>query len=164
MALLEKWNSATELERLRHEFDELFDQFGFHRRGFAPEWQSAMTHPAIESFADGDQFTVRVELPGIDPKAVDIKVARGVLTIKGSREEKQETKKRDFYRREIRYGSFERSIPLPEGMKSEDLKATYRDGVLQLTAPMPKEAVAKEVKVQIESEPEKKPGAEKKSA
>ena len=52
---------------------------------------------------------------------------------------------------EVRYGSFERSIALPEGIKAEDLKATYRDGVLELSAPMPKESVPKEVKIQIEA-------------
>ena len=157
MALLEKWNPSRELERLRHEFDDLFERFGFERGGLLKEWQSASLRPAIESFIDGDKFTVRVELPGIDPKDVDVKVAGGVLTVKGSREEKQETKKRDFFHREFRYGSFERAITLPEGIKAEDLKATYHDGVLELTASMPKEALPKEVKVQIQSGESKKP-------
>ena len=101
---------------------------------------------------------------GVDPKDVDIKVAGSVITVKGSREEKHETEKRDFYRREFRYGSFERSITLPEGMKAEDLKATFHDGVLELTAPMPKEALPKEVKVQIQSGEAKKPDGDKKAA
>jgi len=74
------------------------------------------------------------------------------------------TKKRDFYRREFSYGSFERSITLPEGMKAEDLKATFHDGVLELTAPMPKEALPKEVKVQIQGGEAKKPEVDKKAA
>jgi HSP20 family protein len=77
-------------------------------------------------------------LPGVDSKDVDIKVSSGVVTVKGAREEKHETKKHDFFRREFRYGSFERAITLPEGRKAEDLKATYHDGVLELTALMPK--------------------------
>jgi len=84
-----------------------------------------------------------------------------LLTIKGSREEKSETNKADYLRREIRYGSFERSISLPEGIKADDLKATYRDGVLELAAPMPKEAILKEVKIQVQAP---KGNAEKKSA
>ena len=151
MALLQKWNPSKELERLRHEFDELFERFGFERGGLFKNWQSASMRPAIESYVDGDQFTVRVDLPGVDPKNVDVRVAGGVLTVKGSREEKHETEKRDFFEREFRYGSFARSIMLPEEMKAEDLKATYHDGVLELTAPMPKEALPKEVKVQIQS-------------
>ncbi len=71
------------------------------------------------------------------------------MTIKRSREEKTESKKADFMKREIRYGSFERSLTLPEGIKAEDLKANYHDGVLELSAPMPKEALPKEVKIQI---------------
>ena len=155
MALLEKWSPSRELERLRHEFDDLLERFGFDRGPFK-EWQSTSLRPAIESYVDGDKLTVRVELPGIDPKDVDIKVAGGVLTVKGSREEKHETKKADFFQREFRYGSFERAITLPDGIKAEDLKATYHDGVLELTAPMPKEALPKAVKIQIQSGEAKK--------
>jgi HSP20 family protein len=150
MALLEKWGPSRALEKLRQEFDNLLERFPFGHGGLLKEWQSTSLRPPIESFVDGDKFTVRVDLPGIDPKNVDIKVASGVLTVKGSREEKHETKQRDFHRSEIRYGSYERAITLPEGMKAEDLRATYRDGVLELTAPMPKEAVPKEVKLHIE--------------
>ena len=156
MALLEKWNPSRELGRLRHEFDDLIERFGFERGGLFKEWQSTSMRPPIESYVDGDNFCVRVELPGFDPKDVDVKVASGVLTVKGSREEKHETKKRDFFHREFHYGSFERSITLPEGMKAEDLKANYHDGLLELTAPMPKEALPKEVKVQIQSGESKK--------
>jgi HSP20 family protein len=160
MALMEKWSPLRELQRLRQEFDDLFEQGGVFK-----EWQSTSMRPAIESYVDGDKFTVRVELPGVDPKDVEVKVAGGVLTVKGSREEKQETKKRDFLRREFRYGSFERAITLPEGVKAEDLKATYHDGVLELTAPMPKEALPKEVKIQIQHGGEaKKPDGDKKAA
>ncbi|MGD0291593.1 MAG: Hsp20/alpha crystallin family protein [Candidatus Binataceae bacterium] len=163
MALLEKWNPSRDLERLRHEFDDLLQRFGFEQGGVFKELQSTSLRPAIESYADGDKFIIRVELPGVDPKDVDIKVAGGVLTVKGSREEKHETKKPDFYRREFRYGSFERSMTLPEGMKAEDLKATFHDGVLELTSPMPKEALPKEVKVQIQGGEAKKPEADKKT-
>jgi len=155
MALLEKWNPSRELDRIRREFDNLLEKVGFEREGsFFKDWESLSLKPALESFIDGDKFTVRIELAGVDPKNVDIKVTEGVLTVKGSREEKTETKKRDFFRREIRYGAFERSVSLPEGMKAEDLKATYHDGILELSGPMPKESAPKEVKIQIEAKKE----------
>jgi HSP20 family protein len=169
MALLERWRASRDLDRFRSEFDDLLERFGFDRdwlsrwpfeRGFFGEREPAPTRPAIESYVEGGKFIVRTDLPGIDPKDVDIKVVGDMLTIKGSREEKRETKKTDYFRREIRYGSFERSLPLPEGIKAEDLKATYHDGVLELSAPMPKEAVPKEVKIQVEGSTaaaEKKP-------
>lgn len=157
MGLLERWRPSKELDRFRSEVDDLFERFGFDRdwfgrlpsREFFADWQRS-ARPAIETRVEDNKFMVRADLPGIDPKDVDIKVVGDVLTIKGSREEKHETKKADYFRREIRYGSFERSISLPEGIKAEDLKATYHDGVLELAAPMPKEAIPKEVKIQVE--------------
>jgi len=73
------------------------------------------------------------------------------LNVRAKRQEERETRKRDFLRREIRYGRSEYSTDLPKGLKAEDLKASYKDGVLELTAAMPKELLPKQVKVQIES-------------
>jgi HSP20 family protein len=161
MALLDRWKPSHELEQFRSEFDNLLERFGFRDwpllrpfdRKFFGEAES--TRPAMESCIEESRFIVRTDLPGIDPKDVEIKVVGGVLTIKGAREEKRESKKADYMRREIRYGSFERSMTLPEGIKAEDLKATYHDGVLELSAPMPKEAAPKEIKIQVEGAPKK---------
>ncbi len=170
MGLLEKWKPARELERFRSEFDDLMEKFGFERdwlrfpfgREFFSEMEAIPKRPAIETRVEDGKLIISADLPGIDPKDVDIKIVGDMLTIKGSREEKRETKKADYLRREIRYGAFERSLRLPEGIKAEDLKAIYRDGVMELTAPMPKEAVSKEVKIQVEAPngtPEKKAAA-----
>lgn len=163
MAWLERWKPSRELDYFRREFDELFERFGFEHKSFG-DWEGAPSRPVIESYVEGDKFVVRTDLPGIDPKDVDIKVVGDMLTIKGKREEKSETKKTDYYRREVRYGSFERAITLPEGIKAEHLKATYHDGVLELTAPMPQEAAPKEVKIQVEAQGPRKVEAEKKAA
>jgi HSP20 family protein len=160
MGLIEKWRASRELDGFRREFEDMLERFGFDRdwfgrfpfdREFFGPREAIASRLAIESCVEDGKFIVRTDLPGVDEKNVDIKVVGNVLTIKGSREEKRETKKADFFRREIRYGSFERSISLPEGIKAEDLKATYREGVLELSAPMPKEAAPKEVKIQVES-------------
>jgi HSP20 family protein len=165
MALLEKWNPSRDLEHFRHEVDDLLEKFGLERGAFSKDWESfAALRPALESYVEGDKFVVRMELPGIKPEEFDIKVTGGVLTVKGSREQKDESKKSNFRRREIRYGSFERSISLPQGIKAEDLKATCRDGILELTAAMPKEAAPKEVKVQVEGHGEKKETGSKKAS
>jgi HSP20 family protein len=148
MGFLEKWSPSTDLERLRHEFDDLLERFGFDRGEFKT-WPTGSNRPAIESSVDGDKFVVRVDLPGVDPKNIDVKVVNGILTVKGTREEKRESDKASVFRREIRYGSFERAISLPEGIKAENLKA------------MPKEAVPASVKIQVE---EKKPESARKAA
>lgn len=161
MGFLEKWSPSGDIERLRHEFDDLLGHFGFDRPEFKA-WPTPSNHPAIESSIDGDKFVVRVDLPGVDPKNIDVQVVNGILTVRGTREEKRESDKASVFRREIRYGSFERAISLPEGIKAENLNAVHHDGVLELTAPMPKETAAKTVKIQVEEK--KAEGSGKKAA
>ena len=155
MSRLIEWNPFKELERMRGDFDQLLDRFR------TPGWLSAeleteTVRPRIESFVEEGKLTVRADMPGIDPKDIEVNVSGDMLTVRGKREEKKETKKRDFLQREVRYGSYEYSTTLPKGIKAEDVKASYRDGVLELTAGMPKELAPKEVKVQVETgEPKK---------
>ena len=169
MALLDKLRQSKELERFRQEMDDLLERFSFGRdwfRGFPFDREffggrePAPARPAVETRVEDGKLIIRTDLPGIDPKDIEIKVVGDVLTIRGQREDKRENSNADYFTREIRYGSFERSIPLPDGVKAEDLKASYRDGVLELTAPMPKEAAPKEVKIQVEGSDT---GSEKKS-
>lgn len=97
----------------------------------------------VEEMVDGNTLVVRAGLPGIDPeKDVDVTVTDGVLTIKGERQEKKEHKEKDSYRSEFRYGSFVRRIPLPTGVKQDDVTAAYKDGVLEVRAPMPEQVQA----------------------
>lgn len=97
----------------------------------------------VEEMVDGNTLVVRAELPGIDPdKDVDVTVADGVLSIRAERQEKKEHKDKDSYRSEFRYGSFMRRVPLPSGVQQDDVSASYKDGVLEVRAPMPDQAQA----------------------
>jgi HSP20 family protein len=90
----------------------------------------------VEQYMEGDSMVVRAELPGIDPEQdLDVSVADGMLQIKAERQEKSERKAKNSYRSEFRYGSFNRSIPLPPGAREEDITAQYKDGVLEVRAP-----------------------------
>jgi len=162
MARLVEWNPFKEIERLRSEFDRVLDRF----RGPAEleEFEDKLVRPRIESFVEDGKLTVRADMPGIDPKEIEVKVTGNTLYVKGKREEKKETKKRDFLRREVHYGSYEYSTSLPEGIKAEDVKAAYKDGVLELVAPLPKELAPKEVKVQVEAAEPKKAEVKEKTA
>jgi HSP20 family protein len=94
----------------------------------------------VEEFIDGDTLVVRAELPDIDPdKDVELSIASGVLHIQAHREEKTEKKGTDVYRSEFRYGSFVRNVTLPEGVNDEDVTASYKDGILEIRAPMARE-------------------------
>lgn len=95
----------------------------------------------VEEVVDGNTLVVRAELPGIDPeKDAEITVSDGALTIKAERQEKKEQKDKDSYRSEFRYGSFFRRVPLPDGVQESDVKASYKDGVLEVRAPIPEQA------------------------
>lgn len=108
----------------------------------------ASTGPApirVEEFVDGKTLVVRAEMPGVDPdKDVEITIDNGYLRIRAERQEKEEHKEKGRFRSEFRYGSFSRSIPLPDGVKEEDIKATYTDGVLEVRTPLPEEAAQPE--------------------
>jgi HSP20 family protein len=94
----------------------------------------------LEEFLDGDTCVIRAELPGIDPeKDVDITVAEGILHIQAHREERSEEEQPSGYRSEFRYGSFERGIRLPEGATEADVKASYKDGILEVRVPVARE-------------------------
>lgn len=101
----------------------------------------------VEEFHDGGDLVVRVELPGIDPDHdVEVSVHDGMLHIEGRREERSEQKEKGGYRSEFRYGGFVRDVALPTGVKEEQVKASYTDGILEVRMPLgagPKEAPAK---------------------
>jgi HSP20 family protein len=96
----------------------------------------------LEEFIDGDTCVIRAELPGIDPeKDVEISVSDGVLHVSATREERSEEERPDGYRSEFHYGRLARNIRLPEGATEADVTATYKDGILEVRVPAPKEAV-----------------------
>jgi HSP20 family protein len=142
--------ALKDIGQLRREFDEVFERLLGRQPAAAPA-HAAM--PSIESFLDKDSLVVRADLPGIDPKDVEVSVIGNSLVIRGKRESSKQQSGRDYYHREISYGSFERSIVLPEGVKADQIKASYKNGVLELNAPLAKPAPARKVPIAIESEP-----------
>lgn len=99
----------------------------------------------VEEFVEGKTLVVRAEMPGVDPdKDVEITIADGYLNIRAERQEKEEQRDKGSYRSEFRYGSFSRSVLLPEGTKEEDIKASYTDGVLEVRTPLPESATGTE--------------------
>lgn len=95
----------------------------------------------VEHFTDDRSVVVRAEMPGIDPdKDVEVTVEDGALHIRAERREEEEKSERNFRRRELRYGSFARTVPLPEGVDEDAITATYNDGILEVRAPLPPEA------------------------
>jgi len=105
--------------------------------------------PAVESFLRGDELVVRADLPGIDPKDLELAVEGTRLTIKGERKKVEEEKRANEFYREVSYGRFERSVALPDGVDPDTVKAAYHDGVLEITMKAPKDFVAKKVPITV---------------
>jgi HSP20 family protein len=134
--------------------DDLFARFfGDWERETAPWWRiSEGFAPPLECAVEDNQCVVKADLPGIDPKDLEISVLGNQLTIKGERKARQEQKERDYWQREVRYGAFERTITLPEGVKADEVKASYRDGVLEITMPCPPTMRAKKIPIEAKGE------------
>lgn len=104
--------------------------------------------PAVDMYEDKDNVVVETQLGGIDPEKVDISIENNVLTIKGESEKKSEVDDKNYYRKEIRRGSFYRSIPLPTKVDGETASAVNEDGVLKITVPKAPEVKPKTIKIQ----------------
>jgi HSP20 family protein len=148
MRALAPWKPFRELSTLHDDIDELFSRF-FGEEEWLPTWRRGTTLPAIEGFVRNGELVVRADLPGIDPKKVELAIEGHRLVMRGEREAKEERKEKDYMYREVSYGRFERAIDLPEGVDADSIKATYHDGVLEVTMKAPRELAAKKVPITV---------------
>ena len=148
MSDLIPWRKREEwgLTQMRREMDRLFDRFfeSWPFRGFA---ETGRWMPSVDVSETDKELIVRVELPGMDPKEIDISVSGNVLTVKGERKHEREEKKENFHLVERSSGSFSRSIQLPTDVQSDKIKATYKDGVLSISMPKTKAEAVKKIEV-----------------
>jgi HSP20 family protein len=130
------------MNRFAEEMDRLFDNFGFGRSQLAPrgrgEMEQSLWSPQLEVFERDGQMIVRADLPGLGKDDVKVNIEDNALTIQGERRQEHEENREGWRHSERSYGSFYRSIPLPEGVDAENAKANFRDGVLEITMPAPK--------------------------
>jgi HSP20 family protein len=128
------------LQRFADEMDRVFDDFGLGRR-----WRTAplsrtgaeLWAPDIDVYQKNDQLVIKADLPGLSKDEVSVDIADDAVTIQGERKAEREEEREGYYRSERSYGSFCCVIPLPEGAITEQAKANFRDGVLEVTMPAP---------------------------
>ena len=109
-------------------------------------------------------MTVRADLPGVDKNDVKVELADGILTIEGERRRDHEEQTRGFKRWERSYGSFHRSIPLPDGANTDDVRAQFRDGVLEVTIPVPESPRRRTIRIEGDPGERKQVGSDSASA
>jgi HSP20 family protein len=107
-------------------------------------------YPEIDVFERDNRLITKIDLPGMRKEDVKVEVTDGQLAISDERKREAEEKREEFYQCEREYGSFYRAVPLPEGAKVEDVKATFTDGVLEVSVPLPARPEAKVRKVEIQ--------------
>jgi HSP20 family protein len=147
------------LRQMTSELDRAFENwpsFRWPSFGTLEMPESVAWSPKIDVFEKDNRLVTRIDLPGMKKEDVSVEVTDGHLALSGVRKRETEEKRENFYRREREHGSFYRVVPLPDGVKLEDVKATFADGVLEVSVPMPSKAEANVRKVQIE---EPKPAA-----
>jgi HSP20 family protein len=129
----------TALQRFADDVDRMFEEFGMGR-GFSPWWRERggpLWTPAIDVVQKDDQLVVKADIPGMKKSDLSIEVTDDAITIQGERKSDREEERGGVYRSERSYGSFCRVVPLPEGAITEQAKASFRDGVLEITVPVP---------------------------
>lgn len=134
MALI-KWRPFADI-------DEIFE------REFIPiRWPKVGWDLAADVYEEKGNIVAKLNLPGMDPDKIDISIEGDILRVSGSREEEKESKDKNYYSKEIRRGSFERTISLPGPVKVDDVEAEYKDGVLTITMPKKEGESVKKIKV-----------------
>jgi HSP20 family protein len=141
------------------EIDRWFDRLteDFWRRPFpsllGERWPFPMVSlkaPSLDVFEEKDEIVVKADLPGMNKEEIEVTVTGDVVTIKGEKKKEEEIKEKDYYRRERSYGSFVRSVELPCEVKSDQIKANFKDGVLEVRMPKTEEAKKKSVSIKID--------------
>lgn len=143
------------VDRVFGEFDPGFWSFPFRRSVFdmEPFWTSEMarTAPVVDVAEDEKGFEITAELPGMDEKNVEVKLANGGLTIKGEKTEEKEETQKDYYIKERHFGSFERNFRVPDGVDKDKIEATFSKGVLKVILPKTAEAQKAEKKITVKA-------------
>jgi len=138
MAII-RWDPFREMTQVQDQFNRLVDQV---RGGRQESWL-----PAVDVFDTKDAVVLKAELAGMDPDDIEIEVEDNVLTIKGERTLEDKVDEERYYRVERRFGSFQRSLALPQGVKADDIQAGYEDGILTVRVPKAEEEKPQRIEI-----------------
>lgn len=129
-----------------HDVDALFQRF-FNGAPDETDQRAASWLPAVEGRIEDGTYVIQLALPGVDPKAVEVSLMDNLLTVKGERKADHDTTGKDYFVREVQYGSFQRSFTLPEGVDAAQVDAKYANGMLEVRVPAPRAATPRTIEV-----------------
>jgi HSP20 family protein len=149
-----RWSPFAPMFQLRREIDDLFGRVAGQPYGGSERVQREWTWtPAVEGKHEDGKFVIRVALPGVDPKDVEVSVLENELVVKGQRHAENEAEGAHYFARELSYGAFERRFTLPEGVDANKVTAKFNHGLLEITVPEPVTLMPKKVNVEIQGQP-----------
>ena len=137
MAALVRWDPGRELDALQSDVSRVFDTFFGTRSGNGVATRRWV--PAMDLVEEDEHLVLRADLPGLTEEDVNIEVKDGVLTVSGERRAEEKTEDKGYHRVERAYGSFSRSLSIPEGIDPEQVSAEFDNGVLEVRIPKPEE-------------------------
>ena len=146
---LARWDPLMELRRMREDLDRMFG--AAPQLGMLIPWMAEGIAPALDVYEKGDHVFLKINLPGLKKDDVEVTATEDSISVSGEFKHEEEVKETGFHRHERQIGKFFRTIPMPTAIKPEGVKATFKNGVLEIAAPKAKTAKAKEKKVSIEA-------------
>jgi HSP20 family protein len=142
-----RWEPFRDLVTAQRDFERLF------REHFSPSGETELSTrswaPPVDIYETENDIVLKAELPGVDPKDVEVRVEDNTLYLKGERKFEKEVKEQNYHRVERSYGSFARSFSLPNSISADKVKAEFKDGLLTLTMPKREEAKPKTIKIDV---------------
>jgi HSP20 family protein len=147
MALI-RWEPTRELQAVQSEMNRLFNSF-FDAPGATGSTQARRWIPATDLVETDNEYVLRADLPGLGESDVKIEFEDGVLTLSGERKAEHEERKEGYFRLERSFGSFSRSLTLPEGTDPESIKASFDKGVLEVRIPKPEQRKPRKVAISV---------------
>src|ERR1700730_5040444 len=151
MTVLTRWDPYRELNTLQDRMNRLFNA-SVSNEGRDESLATSGFAPAVDVYEDEHNVTLKIEVPGIDEKDIDVRVANNILTVHGERKIEKEEKEENYRRIERQYGSFSRTFTLPNTVDTESASANYDKGVLKVTLAKKAEAKPKQIKVNVGGE------------
>jgi len=153
---LARWKPFIGLSRGEREMDRMVDDFFDRRmRPWWPErWLGArggeIVAPAVDVYEEKDEIVVKAELPGMDKHEIQVNISDSELILKGEKKKEEKIEEENYYRCERSYGAFRRTVELPKDVQADKIKASFKNGILEVRLPKTKEAKTREIKVKVE--------------
>lgn len=148
MTMLTRWEPFRELVEMQKRMDRLFRDYSGTEEG--QEFMTAGSFvPPVDIYEDEHNITLKMEVPGIEEKDLDLRVENNTLTVRGERKFEKDEKEENFHRIERRYGSFTRSFALPNTVDTDKVQANYANGILKIELAKKAEAKPKQIKVSL---------------